>query len=889
MADIPLISTTPGAGEDAPDAANFSLNPAIVAVNLLNDTTIPALQANAVSAAAAIVALQNEVGVGQKISQMTAGGALQNGDLLPIERGGNNFSILGSSVLSGGGAQQVILSRSAGIDPTGASDSWAGFVAAYGAALAAGLPLVIDCKCLLTIGINDARCIFVRSGTYLLGTPGGELIADNSYIPFFVLHHTTDFVIRNLNIRYIGGAPWDDTIGPYPALLSHFNDVVMKGDMAANFGNTFSGSGSSNFTGHTNPQAIFRIIGGVTRGLFDNVHIYVPQGANAANFVPVAFSLDAQWLPNTLVPNNNQAVNATTAIIPSDLDVNNCRIDGGYMGIVGQGGIRITNLVSIRYSDLQKSDGTGAGGNALYFAPPHLIYLSDPDPSFVNWQRKITDTYDYGQYVGGATRRASTSGSLLSLKIAPCLNTVVDGYVSLRPDGFTDILTNNFGNQFGSMKNLYFTYDTSVVTSDAASVWGVRFPSINPYNYLTIENMTGRDVAASPKQFPIVGMTNVNNQNCDFKGVKMYLNTWPTGSTAAPGFSMSGNNMTLDADYYFNSYDADQTFTGSMLNQGSALITNSDVNIRVHGYRLFPVVFATPPSGTSTPLLANWGHSTGLYLLQFSDNEVRYATLTNAATTCTWAATGGGALAGTATTGASGTGTVATVTFSGSGGAAAIGSSVTISGVTPAGYNGTFTVTASQPGSVSFANATTGAQTVAGTIGCFVNATAQNVLGPNYAGYKQRMLLMQGGKAVGNRIRIMDVTNGLESICENGCVTDNWSQVWSGTPPAGLTFDLPISIPATHNPDRAAVVVTTSLGVSGGLTSFALGWAATSAALLNTIAPGAGASTTALGAPVTTNAGTLRTLRLTATGGTGFDGTGALIVSVRSVSITGAG
>lgn len=45
-----------------------------------------------------------------------------------------------------------------------------------------------------------------------------------------------------------------------------------------------------------------------------------------------------------------------------------------------------------------------------------------------------------------------------------------------------------------------------------------------------------------------------------------------------------------------------------------------------------------------------------------------------------------------------------------------VGSAITVAGVTPTGYNGTYTVTACTTTSVSYANATTGAQTVAGTI-----------------------------------------------------------------------------------------------------------------------------------------------------------------------------
>jgi hypothetical protein len=69
-----------------------------------------------------------------------------------------------------------------------------------------------------------------------------------------------------------------------------------------------------------------------------------------------------------------------------------------------------------------------------------------------------------------------------------------------------------------------------------------------------------------------------------------------------------------------------------------------------------------------------------------------------------------------ATTGASGTGSVATITFAAQASAPfSVGHSVTITGITPAGYNGTYIVTACTTTSVSFANPTTGSQTVAGT------------------------------------------------------------------------------------------------------------------------------------------------------------------------------
>jgi len=69
-----------------------------------------------------------------------------------------------------------------------------------------------------------------------------------------------------------------------------------------------------------------------------------------------------------------------------------------------------------------------------------------------------------------------------------------------------------------------------------------------------------------------------------------------------------------------------------------------------------------------------------------------------------------------ATLTASGDGTTATLTFSASTGIPAVGSTITVVNVAPSGYNGTYTVTASTNTSVSYANATTGAQTVAGVV-----------------------------------------------------------------------------------------------------------------------------------------------------------------------------
>jgi hypothetical protein len=70
-----------------------------------------------------------------------------------------------------------------------------------------------------------------------------------------------------------------------------------------------------------------------------------------------------------------------------------------------------------------------------------------------------------------------------------------------------------------------------------------------------------------------------------------------------------------------------------------------------------------------------------------------------------------------ATTGASGTGTTATITFATQTTAPFIvGQFITVSGVAPSGYNGSYIVTAVTTSSVSYANSTSSAQTVAGVV-----------------------------------------------------------------------------------------------------------------------------------------------------------------------------
>ena len=106
------------------------------------------------------------------------------------------------------------------------------------------------------------------------------------------------------------------------------------------------------------------------------------------------------------------------------------------------------------------------------------------------------------------------------------------------------------------------------------------------------------------------------------------------------------------------------------------------------------------------------------------------------------------------TTAASGDGTTATITFSATNNFYPVGSTINVSGITPAGYNGTFTVTASTTTSVSYLNSTTGAQTGAGTVAA---GTTVQLQGPTTIGSTRTTSLNSGTLNLNN----YDLTTGI--------------------------------------------------------------------------------------------------------------------------------
>lgn len=136
-------------------------------------------------------------------------------------------------------------------------------------------------------------------------------------------------------------------------------------------------------------------------------------------------------------------------------------------------------------------------------------------------------------------------------------------------------------------------------------------------------------------------------------------------------------------------------------------------------------------------------------------------------------------------TGASGTGATATITYSGSI-TYPVGSSITVSGINPAGYNGTFTVTSSGTGTVSYANATVAAYVSGGVINSnFVQMVYYNGIGPvaQNAGYGV------GGYGTGGYGSGVTAPSGIGTpITAIDWTLDNWGEVFVACPLNGPIY-----------------------------------------------------------------------------------------------------
>lgn len=199
-----------------------------------------------------------------------------------------------------------------------------------------------------------------------------------------------------------------------------------------------------------------------------------------------------------------------------------------------------------------------------------------------------------------------------------------------------------------------------------------------------------------------VAITNNTDGNI-IASLQQYLNFGggytKTSSVAQLTIDIYGRVVGFETPDNFNYTEQNFTATSGQtvfsVTRGAGYISGQCWVFR-NGVKLQPSLYTDTGGTIGTVTLAN-GAATGDFIAIISFKSVNTAVIN--------------------TTAASGTGTVATLTFDEKPYPPFIvGSSITVSGVTPTGYNGTYTVTACTTTSVTYADTATGAQTVAGTI-----------------------------------------------------------------------------------------------------------------------------------------------------------------------------
>jgi len=247
-----------------------------------------------------------------------------------------------------------------------------------------------------------------------------------------------------------------------------------------------------------------------------------------------------------------------------------------------------------------------------------------------------------------------------------------------------------------------------------------------------------------------------------------------TGTNSAPGGAATNQVMgTINFDGYTAGTSNNYAATITTTNQGGgttaisplqaqgyarqAFINTTDATRAITGASgtgsVATLTFATqtvaPYSVGQTVTIAGMtpsGYNGTVVITVATTSSISYANATTGFTS------GGTIAITTPVTGASGTGSVATLTFTTQNTAPYIvGQSVIIAGMTPSGYNGTYTITAATTSSISYSNATTGF-TSGGTIGAVNTVTAAGT------GFRVRGYANSTNMTIGNRFNFMDLT-----------------------------------------------------------------------------------------------------------------------------------
>jgi hypothetical protein len=486
----------------------------------------------------------------------TTGGSTSGGTTGTTGGGTTTGSLAGGSLAQA--PPTVEKSIASWVSCDGTTDDTEGVAHAFAAARHSAFTLIVDCPVRLHIGVDIARTIFIDSGTNVTFTGAGKFTVDNVFHPAFAIANSNDIVLTNWNVEYDASLPVNWKTGSFqnagqlvasasdapPAAAFSYTSMTkwLAANRAVNF-KAVQGDVSSIWVGPTNTSAVFFVTGDTFNVTVTGMRLYAPPAAGADRFVPMAFSLSANYKGNQSVTSATPQT-AEYVAIPHNLTFSDMDFDGIYMGWQGNAqNVVFDKIRSHRYADLQDAKGGNVGGVGKWFAPPHLFYLNyhvDGDPALFNKNIRIHDVVDAGPRLGAARDKGGAdtiSGYALSLKLG-CVDCSVDTYTSNRPDGFMDVLASNGL----TVSNVTATYDSAFLNN---LFTGLRFPQ-TPYKDVAFDNVTVTDTAPLSVRMPVGSASQASNENIVFKNVHTVINRWSGSGLPVPAIAGTGNSIAMD-------------------------------------------------------------------------------------------------------------------------------------------------------------------------------------------------------------------------------------------------------------------------------------------------------------------------------------------------------
>jgi hypothetical protein len=795
------------------------------------------------------------------------------------------------------GSNSLQASAQPNIFAGGITDSRLGLNTAIQTAAAANKTLVIDCIIKVTIGTDITKAIFLPPNASIQFLPGCYIITDHILVPLFVICNSSDITFKDYNVQYIGtfGVTAIDQQNPAVAIngtLGSFNDVTVKNYMAANWGNTYSGSGSGLFPSATNACAQILISGQAKRiNFLGKTRAYVPDNAPACNFIPCFISVYPQWNANMLVTSAIQisAPNPTTATAPDHILIEDLELDGCCMGIVGTClHIQVNNARSIRYSDMQDASGNNVGGktyNAITLASTPVtgnttITFSAP------WgfaSKTYTVTFSDGStrsvpFVSGS----AISGAFTALGAGTFSSTVQVSYSSMwvAPPHLFYLHSLDFAGNFPCTQNLGIIYDEGVYVGTpnrrGTGSGYLNSIKIEPANgskivdYTTLRPDGGMDILAFGNQNGSVGKflaifnsSTSQTGQCVFTGALTAATSanlavpWPYGSgsqtytiTFSNGTSQTGTFINGQTLVTWASPVTATAIAGVLITtQGANFLWRFPSSPPMVGFGMDYEGIDTSPAPPNGPCQGDGQiGNTGINLRgRVTINDIPFGSAwqpgfsfggnnividhTIILKSCSTTQNSIGFFPNTGTTTLTESSVNVTVVGWRSAAITFTGALVAATSATLNLWNygnGTFTI--------AFSDGEQRQVTVTGTAatwtGAITAAATANVLllnSSNIDNYKNRLQITQKGFCYGNLFTFVDTTNGITQTVRGNLVVEDWVQQWQGAP-TGVTYTLPIAFPTTFAVVASGYDITQTLT---GAANISLGWPGATTALVN--------------------------------------------------------